>query len=79
MSKKRKQHIFTALLLTAALTASAPVYAYSTQEQIDIAQQENAETQNALAGTEEVKEAYTRVLENQLALWAETTSMGWKE
>ena len=53
MSKKRKQHIFTALLLTAALTASVPVYAYSTQEQIDIAQQENAETQNALASTEE--------------------------
>lgn len=53
MNRKRKQHIFTAAVLTMALLAGVPVYANSTQEQIDMAQQENAETQNALAGTED--------------------------
>jgi peptidoglycan hydrolase CwlO-like protein/3D (Asp-Asp-Asp) domain-containing protein len=53
MIKKRKQHIITAFLMTAVLAAGVPVYAYSTQEQIDMAQQENAETQIALSTTEE--------------------------
>lgn len=53
MNIRRKQHIVTAMLTAAALLLSVPIYAATTQDKLDSAQQENNAAEFDLISTQD--------------------------